>query len=85
MLNNVEVSILAAKAKLKEMLTYGDIECTYYHSGHIINGIIIPYKYRTGSDQLDVLNDNIRVKSHTGKEYSIPISRIISISGIDEL
>ena len=85
MINNVKTSILLAKAKIKEMLVNGDIECAYYHSGHEINGFIIPYKYRTGSDQCDVLNDDIRVRSHTGKEYSISISKVILIKGIDEI
>ena len=85
MINNVKESILSAKEKIKKMLASGDIECTYYHSGHIINGLIIPYKYRTGSDQCDVLNDDIRVRSKTKKEYSISISKIISINGVKEL
>ena len=85
MINNVEIAIINAKERIKKMLTIGDIECTYRHSGRVINGFIIPYNYRTGYDQCDILNDDIRVRSKTGKEYSIPISKIISISDTKEL
>ena len=85
MRNNVKESIVSAKAKIKEILVGGDIECTYNHSGHIINGFIIQHTYRTGADQCDVLSDDIRVKSHTGKEYRISIGKLISIKGMVEL
>ena len=85
MKNNVKESILSAKKRIKQLLINGDIECVYNHSGHEIKGDIIPFTYRTGSNQCDVLNDDIRVRSHTGKEYSISISKVILIKDIDEI
>ena len=85
MINNVKDSIIKAKNKLSELLAIGDIPCSYRQSGRAVDGYIIAREDHVGNDIYKSVRPDIRVRSHTGKEYFIMLTSVTSIKGIDEL
>jgi len=87
MLNNTKLAIRTAKATLKDLLIIhcDSIPCEYNQSGRVIKGDVIQHIDKAGNDIYDQIRPDVRVRSHTGKEYYILITSIVSIEGLGEL
>ena len=76
MKNNAAIAMFNAKSTLDgiEPLT----PCTFLHGKYEIKGFILETKQSANSPV-------VKVRSHTGKEYWILITLLMSINGIDEI
>lgn len=88
MINVVTIAIEEAKEKIQNLLKYeyyGEVPCKYMQSGKEISGLIILYSDSAGNDIYEQLRPDVRVRSHTGKEYFVLLTNIISVDSLSEL
>ena len=79
MKNNAAIAMVNAKISLDDLISdNGEVPCTFLHGKHEIKGELLETKDNVNSPV-------VRVRSHTGKEYWILITLLMSIEGVTEI
>ena len=79
MINRAALSLFNARNTIFKLLAKSSsVPCTFFHGKYEIKGEIIEIRESDASPA-------VKIKSHTGKEYWILISLIVSVKGLLEL
>lgn len=81
-MNSVEVAVLYIKGKIKiNFDSMKEVPCTFIKNKREIDGLIIKKNYYYAVDPIDTLKPTVLIRSHTGKEYNVLLSALVSVNG----